>query len=128
MCEGTDWESTVTAEVTRRARWAHRCAECRKVIAKGTSYARCSSLTDGHWGDWAACLKCHRVEKAHAAAEHSMNGSSSYYVGALLETVRECIQEEPHYVVAFRAAWKGEPVPKKPPAARDMSRYSTVMG
>ncbi|HMG12789.1 MAG TPA: hypothetical protein VK571_06425 [Gemmatimonadaceae bacterium] len=128
MCEGTDWEPTVTAEVTRRARKAHRCAECRKIIAPGTSYVRCSSLTDGHWGDWAACHKCHAVERAHAAAEHSMNGNSSYYVGQLLETVRECIREEPHYVVAFRAAWKGEPVPKKPPTPSDRSRYPTVMG
>lgn len=114
MCEGIDWEPTVTSEVLRRARKAHRCAECRKSIPEGASYYRCSSLTDGHWGDWAACLKCHMVEKAHAAAEHSMQGNSSYYVGQLLETVRECIREEPHYVVAFRAAWKGEPVPKKP--------------
>jgi hypothetical protein len=124
MCEGTDWEPTVTAEVRRKARKAHRCAECRNLIPAGTLYMRCSSLTDGHWGDWAACLKCHRVEKAHAAAERSMGGSSSYYVGQLLEQVKECIREEPHYVVAFRAAWKGAPVP---PAPIDRSRYSTVL-
>lgn len=127
MCEGTDWEPSVTAEVMRRARKAHRCAECRRLIPIGTSYWRCSSLSDGHWGDWPACMKCHAVERAHAAAERSMNGSASYYVGQLLETVRECIREEPHYVVAFRAAWKGEPVPRKPPPP-DKRHYSTVMG
>jgi hypothetical protein len=72
-------------------------------------------------------MKCHMVEKAHAAAERSMNGNSSYYVGQLLEAVRECIQEEPHYVVAFRAAWKGQPVPKKPLPPPDRSRHSSVM-
>ena len=90
-------------------------------------YNRCSSLTDGHWSDWAQCLKCGRVEQAHADAERSMGGNSSYTVGDLLEQVRECIAEEPHYVVAFRAAWKGEPVPKKPAPPVDRSRYSTVM-
>jgi hypothetical protein len=128
MCEGIDWEPSVTHEIPRKARRDHLCAECRNAILKGTSYIRCSSLTDGHWSDWAACLKCHRVDKAHAAAERAMGGNSSYYVGQLLETVGECIREEPHYVVAFRAAWKGEPVPKKPAAAIDRSRYSTVMG
>ena len=55
-----------------------------------------------------------------------MGGNSSYTVGDLLEQVRECIAEEPHYVVAFRAAWKGETVPKKPAPPIDRSRYSTV--
>ncbi len=126
MCDGIDEPPEATAEIQRKARKAHRCRECRNVIPKGALYMRCSSLNDHSWSDWPACMKCHRVEKAHAAAEHSMNGNSSYYVGSLLETVKECIAEEPHYVVAFRAAWKGEPVPKKPPPPIDRSRYSTV--
>ncbi len=128
MCEGADWEATVCCTVKRKARKAYHCAECRKPILSGTLYNRCSSLTDGHWSDWPQCLKCGRVEISHAAAERSMGGNSSYIIGELLEQVRECIQEEPHYVVAFRAAWKGDPVPKKPEPPIDRSRYSTVMG
>lgn len=128
MCEGADEPATLTHEILRRARKAHRCAECRNLIPVGARYVRCSSLSDGSWSGWPACMKCHRVELAHAAAERSMAGNSSYYVGRLLETVSECIREEPHYIVAFRAAWKGLPVPKQPPAPLDMSRYSTVSG
>lgn len=127
MCYGIDWEPTVCCTVKRKARKAHWCAECRKEIPVGALYNRCSSLTDGSWSDSAQCLKCGRVERAHTAAEHAMGGSSYYYVGQLLDQVKECIREEPHYVVAFRAAWKGEPVPKKPPTPIDRSRYSTVM-
>lgn len=127
MCDGIDEPPSVCAEILRKAKKTHRCEECGKEIPPGRSYMRCSSLTDGHWMSWPACMKCHRIEKTHAAAERSMGGNSSYYVGQLLETVKECIREEPHYVVAFRAAWKGEPVPKKPPTPIDRSRYSTVM-
>lgn len=127
MCDGIDVEPAVVCSVARKARRAHLCRECRKVISPGETYLRLSSLYDGHWSDWPACQKCARVEDAHAQAERAMGGSSSYYAGELLETVRECIREEPHYVVAFRAAWKGETVPKKPPPV-DMRRYSTVSG
>jgi len=115
MCDGIDEPPTATHEERRRARKPHRCRECYKPILPGTLYWRASSLSDGSWSAWPQCEKCHRVEAAHAKAEHSMGGNSSYYVGQLLEQVKECISEEPHYVVAFRAAWKGEPVPKKPP-------------
>lgn len=126
MCDGVDEPATATAEIQRRARKLHHCEECRKKIFPSTLYWRCSSLSDGSWSAWQQCDKCHRVEEAHAAAERSMNGNSSYYVGSLLETVKECISEEPHYVVAFRAAWRGDPVPKKPPG-RDRREYSVVM-
>ncbi len=124
MCDGIDEPPTVCTEKSTRARKAHRCEECGKAILPGMCYWRCSSLTTGTWMHWAQCDKCHRIEKAHAAAERSMGGNSSYYVGQLLEQVKECIVEEPHYVVAFRAAWKGEPVPKKPPPPRLPGRTS----
>jgi hypothetical protein len=128
MCEGIDWEPTLTCEVRRKARKAHQCYECGKGIRVGEHYFRCSSLTDGHWSGWDQCHVCARIEKAHADAEHSMGGNSSYIIGELREQVRECIAEEPHYLIAFRAAWKGEPVPKKPPVPADRSRYSSVWG
>jgi hypothetical protein len=127
MCEAPDWEASLCKTVRRRARKVHDCYECGKPIAIGAYYFRCSSLTDGSWFGWDQCSVCERVESAHAQAERSMGGSSAYSVGRLREQVRECIQEEPHYVVAFRAAWKGEPAPKKPVVV-DRGRYSTVMG
>lgn len=118
MCDGIDNPPSVATSAQRKARKAHRCEECGNPITPGTLYWSCSSLTDGQWMRWAQCDKCHRIEKAHAEAERSMGGNSSYYVTQLLEQVKGCIAEEPHYVVAFRAAWKGEPVPKKPPDPR----------
>ncbi len=127
MCDGIDNPPDASHAEQRRARKARHCEECGKLILPGMLYWRCSSLSDGRWWAWPACNKCHRVEKAHADAERAMGGSSSYYVGMLLEQVKECIQEEPHYVVAFRAAWKGLPVPPKPKPP-DLRHYSTVMG
>jgi len=126
MCEGTDWEVEWSSEIRRKARKAHWCRECRCPIKPGEHYFRCVSKTDGSVSDWAQCLKCHRVERAHMAAERSMGGDSSYYVGELLSQIKECIREEPHYLVAFRAAWKGEPVPQKPKPL-GFGRYSTVL-
>jgi len=114
MCDGADWQSEWSSEIRRKARKPHRCAECRSVILPGQHYFRCVSKTDGTVSDWAQCSKCSRVEAAHMKAERAMGGDPSYLVGDLLSQVRECLREEPHYLVAFRAAWRGEPVPKKP--------------
>jgi len=125
MCEAPDFDCESFPSKRVKARVKHWCRECRKDILPGEYYIRNASKTDGSVGSWASCLKCDRVFEAHAKAEHAMNGSASYVVGELLETVAGCIRHEPHYIVAFRAAWKGEEVPKAPPPP-DTRRYSTV--
>lgn len=125
MCEAPDFDCEFHTQKRVRARIAHWCAECRKKILPGQHYFRNASKTDGSVSDWASCLKCQRVFEAHAKAEAAMRGNASYVVGELLGTVVGCIRHEPHYIVAFRAAWKGEEVPKAPPPP-DTRRYSTV--
>lgn len=125
MCDDLDWDSEVLDRRRIRARKGHRCGECRRAIQKGDEYVRTAILCDHAVSDYKLCLRCTRIESAHMATERSMGNSGGYLVGELTSTIKECIAEDPHYVVAFRAAWKGEPVPKKPPLA-DRRQYSTV--
>lgn len=124
MCDDMDWESEVLEVRRICARKSHRCDECRKIIGKGQEYVRTAVLCDHHVNDYKHCPRCDRIQSAHIAAERSMGNQGSFFVGELKSTIKECIAEEPHYVVAFRAAWKGLPVPKKPPLA-DRRGYST---
>ncbi len=128
MCYESDWDSEILSQVTRRARKPHHCSECGKLIRPGEQYVRSTVLQDHSVSSYKDCLVCQRVIDAHFAAERAAgHGGQSYVIGSLREQIFECIQEEPHYLMAFRAAWKGEPVPRKPPA-RDLRHYSSVMG
>lgn len=126
MCDEPDWDSEVLRSEERRARKEHQCSECYKIISPGERYTSTAVLCDGHVSSYKHCLRCERVADAHCKAEQAMGSTPWWAIGGLREQVVECIREEPHYLVAFRAAWKGKPVPRKPPAAPDPSRYSSV--
>ncbi len=117
MCGSDDgWDVEFYREVKRKARKAHRCDECGTLIQPGEHYIRVSQKFDGSVSDWADCLLCSRVKSAYFKAEHAVGHHDATYTRrGLRETIAECIAEEPHFLIAFRAAWKGEPVPKAPP-------------
>lgn len=127
MCGGDGWEVEFYRAIERKARVTHRCDECGDLILPGQRYERCASKCDGSVSSWAHCLKCARIESAYFKAEQAVgHWGATYNRRELRDSIRECLSEEPHFVVAFRAAWKGLPVPKAP-AARDTRHYSTVM-
>jgi hypothetical protein len=105
-----DGYNDFTCETKRKARKQHRCRECRNLIEPGQTYTHHSSLYDGHVSTHKTCQKCDRVEEAHAKAERAMGGDASFYVGELLDTVKECTAEHPEYRESFRLAWRGEEV------------------
>lgn len=127
MCGGDSWEVGFYHQEERRSRKDRWCQECATEIKKGERYVRCTALVDHSVSSDDMCLRCVRVEKAYFKAEHAVGHSdASYTRRGLRETITECISEEPHFVVAFRAAWKGEPVPKAPPP-KSTRTYSSVL-
>ena len=126
MCGGSDFNIDFYRQTKRRSRRDRNCRECGGVIKKGEHYFYCVTIFDGSASDHAVCVVCERVTSAHFAAERALgHHDDGYNLGELRSMLRECIREEPHYLVAFRAAWKGLPVPKAP---EPPGRYSTVMG
>lgn len=107
MCDDSTEPDVFRSEI-RRARKAHRCDECRRVIPAGSRYRYVSGLWDGRWDDFAFCLRCERVRAAHRAAEKSLGEAHcDPPLGNLLEAVRECANyERERYLPAFRKAWK----------------------
>ena len=123
MCMDDDWDSKVLRVTRRRARKAHSCWECSRVIQPGEHYVETVTLTDGSVGSYYNCQKCDRIVTAHFAAERAMgHHSGSYVIGELVSQVRECIREEKAYLPNFRKAWRGE---KLPPYVRPDPRAGT---
>lgn len=78
--------------VVRRARVAHRCVECDRVIDPGEMYAVDSGIdVDGAAFRYKTCLGCYRIRQRFC--------SSGWYFGQVAEQVAECIgfdyREEP---------------------------------
>lgn len=97
MCE----QPKVYQEVSRRARKAHVCSECRLTIAAGEGYVRCSSLGDS-WDDWPMCVTCSDVKDAwYALGRSERIEVDCCEVGAMWEAIREWIADRP-FVLAER--------------------------
>lgn len=91
----------VYQEVSRRARKAHECSECRLTIAQGERYVRCSSLGDS-WDDWPMCVTCSAVKDAwYALGRSERIEVGCWEVGVMWEAIREWIGERP-FVLADR--------------------------
>lgn len=91
MCE----VPKVYQEVSRRARKAHTCSECRLTIALGERYVRCSCLGDS-WDDWPMCVTCSAVKDAwydFGRVERIEVGC--WEVGAMWEAIQFWIDERP---------------------------------
>lgn len=127
MCGGmVDGSCEFFSKTEHRSRKERRCEECYTFIGKGERYLRCAGKWDGYFSTYDLCLKCDRVVAAYFAAERAVgHHESAYGLGELRGMIVECVREEPHFLVAFRAAWKGLPVPKAPPPP-DMRSYSSV--
>lgn len=127
MCMTDDWDSQVLRETKRKARKAHRCAECKKQISPGEHYIITATLTDHSVGHYKHCLKCDKIVAAHFAAERALGHyGGSFTIGELTQQVAECIREEPAYVGNFRKAWRGEPLPIYAPRRAYSSNFSSV--
>jgi len=91
MCD----EPKVYQEVSRRARKAHTCSECRLTIAPGECYVRCSSLDDS-WNDWPMCVTCSDVKDAwYALGRAERIEVESWVAGEMWEAIRFWIEERP---------------------------------
>ncbi len=89
MCE----EPKVYQEVSRRARKAHACSECRLTISPGERYVRCSSLGDS-WDDWPMCVTCSAVKDAwYALGRAERIEVGCWEVGTMWEAIQEWIEE-----------------------------------
>jgi hypothetical protein len=89
MCGCEDGEpATVWRRSLPRARKAHTCYECERVIAAGELYERSVALFEGEWTSTAVCSKCIAIREAW----HDVEGCWALY-GALRDDVRECLRE-----------------------------------
>lgn len=89
MCatDGYDYDApTVQTSEWRRAAKAHRCAECRREIAKGSRYEWNSMLWEGEWSTWRECPRC--VALGAALRRHITEFLAVWELGGLLEAVR----------------------------------------
>lgn len=97
MCE----VPKVYQEVSRRARKAHTCSECRLTIAAGELYVRCSILGDS-WDDWPMCVTCSVVKDAwYAAGRAERIEVDCWEAGTMWEAIQEWVEDR-HFVVADR--------------------------
>jgi len=68
MIDSCDEQFTFLDVTDRKARKAHTCAECRRVIQPGETYKRTAAVYDGRWGTWQTCAHC-RVAQAWLSRE-----------------------------------------------------------
>ena len=114
FCEDADSPSCFR-QVTRTARKAHRCVECRNTIQPGERYEYTSGIWDGMPDDHKTCLACVFLRETHIEAdkrseveklkEHRPDFSPiacNPVIGELLEQIGECSREDPVYLRHFR--------------------------
>lgn len=107
MC---DFEAPAAyVETMRRARKVHRCCECARSIQPGDRYQVASGVWDGRGASFKTCARCLRIRKAHIAGVNAVDPSdhACWLFGDLVSEVRDWVREEPKYLAAFRAAYKG---------------------
>lgn len=75
-------------EVTRRARKAHACCECRRTIKAGDRYEYISGVWDGTPDSYKTCLRCVDLRAAYYV---TMDGLAP--LGDLLGAICERVQD-----------------------------------
>jgi hypothetical protein len=80
-----------------RARKAHRCEECRRVILPGERYARHSQKWEGDVSSWPTCAQCDAWSSAFARASRIVCGCSGHVVGEMWEQIAEFAREHLGY-------------------------------
>lgn len=111
----------------RKARKAHKCAECRRVIEAGESYHVEAFTFEGDFSWHKTCAHC-MVARGWLQGE-----CGGWLYGGVIEDLREHCHEGPYDMGVFRIAvgaswkWRGKrgnllPVPAMPPTTHDLER------
>lgn len=87
MIEHADCGPTVFRESQRRARKAHKCGECRRVIEPGEIYRYDTGIWDGEWGQHVACRHC------AVAMDWLSRECDGYLYGEVLADIEEHYRE-----------------------------------
>lgn len=125
MCRIDDGDpvTTLTRAVKRKARKAHKCDECRRIIAPGERYEYTTFMWEGDFTEHKICDRC------QVGADWLIKNCGGFIYQEIDEEIEEHAQEygKPlaiplrRLVVGMRRKWEAfggglMPLPKMPPS------------
>ncbi len=99
MCDFGGEAATLWVRKYPKARKDHRCEACGGVIKPGRRYLVLFSIFEGSAASAKCCLPCDRISQKFGK-EHELTP----YPTALVDSLQECIDEEPSSAKKWRPA------------------------
>lgn len=101
--------------ITPRARKAHKCCECLRIIQPGERYERWSGRFDGDFFSQKTCHQCAEIRNAFTCGgswtTEALWSEMEYIVFPVLTTANECFKKlsppAKEFLLAKWRKWKG---------------------
>lgn len=97
-----------------KARKAHTCSECNRIIERGDTYQRCNGKSDGEFWSFITCAVCAEIREAFSCEGESLGGMmweemQDYAFPSLNESCFDKLQtvEAKKYLRECWMEWKG---------------------
>lgn len=98
-----------------KARKAHKCCECRRVIQPGEQYERVAAIWDGSWSHYRTCALCREIRDVFRCGDgflfETLWDEMRDYAFPELTTASECFTQlsaaAKERVLAEWRKWKG---------------------